>query len=231
MTPSPDLLLSSGFLAFARHIGVLQALQAAGRPFDAIVGTSSGALVGALFAAGHRPEAIAALVGDRRPLGLMRPSAQPWRGLCRLDPLIAFLSVNLPARIEDLPRPFAVGVIDGAGRHLLLTRGGLPQAVAASCAMPHVFAPVEVDGLPYADGGAADRLGLDAWRAFRPGRSAIAHEVARTAGRDLGSDRSGVWTIRTPRSGASFWSLGDVPAQIAEARVLATTQLPGPGWP
>ncbi len=231
MTPAPDLLLSSGFLAFARHIGVLQALLAAGRSVDAVVGTSSGAMVGALFAAGHSPEAISALVAGRRPLGLMRPSLRPWRGLCRLDPLIGFLSANLPERIEDLPRPFAVGVIDRTGRHHLLTRGGLAQAVAASCAMPHVFAPVEVDGVPYADGGAADRLGLDAWRAFRPGRAAIAHEVARTAGRDLQADRSGVWTIATPRSGASFWSLGDVVGQIAEARALATEQLPGPTWP
>lgn len=225
MPVAPDLILSSGFLAFARHVGVLQALAAAEQPVDAVVGTSSGAVVGALFAAGHAPDAIAALIAGRRPLGLLRPHLRPWRGVATLEPLVAFLAEHLPPRFADLPRPLAVGVIDAAGRHRLLTRGALAPAVAASCAMPIVFAAVEVDGVPYRDGGAADRLALAAWRAWRPGRGAIAHEVARTAGRDVDADRADIQMVRTPRSGASFWSLGDVRAQAAEAQALALAAL------
>lgn len=222
---APDLLLSSGFLAFARHAGVAAALQQRGIRPAAIVGTSSGSVVGALLAAGYDADAIAGALRGRRPIGLMRPHLRPWRGLARLDPFVALMRSLLPARFDQLQIPLAVGVIRPDGSHALLDRGDLPQAVVASCAMSHVFAPIAIDGVAYADGGAADRLALAPWRSWRPGRSAIAHEVARTAGRDVDGDRSGVVTIRTPRSGASFLSLGDFDGQLRQARDLALAAL------
>ena len=47
-----DLVLSSGFLAFARHVGVLRAVERSGQDVTGVCRTSSGALVGALWAAG-----------------------------------------------------------------------------------------------------------------------------------------------------------------------------------
>ncbi len=222
-----DLLLSSGFLAFARHAGVLEAVEQEGVEVDAIVGTSSGALVGALWASGMRAERVTEEIAARRPLSLMALHLLPWRGLFRLDPLVRWLAQHLPPRIEDLPRPFAVGVIDGARRPLLLTRGPLPEAVAASCAIPHVFHPVEIEGETYADGGFADRLMYAPWRAWRGERPVLAHLVDRSKGVDPTDDLSQVPVIRTPRSGASFWSLGDVHAQKEEARLRAVERLRG----
>jgi hypothetical protein len=49
--------------------------------------------------------------------------------------------------------------------------------------------------------------------------------VRRTAGVDVASDRAGTLWIETPRSGASFWNLGDVHGQAAEARTLALAAL------
>lgn len=216
-----DLVLSSGFLAFGRHIGVLRAVQRAGLEVEAVVGTSSGSVVGALWLAGMQPDAILAEVMAYRPLQLMRLSATPWRGLASMRPFAAWLAQRLPPRIEDLTRPFAIGVVDRRGRHQLLTQGPLALAVAASCAMPRVFQPVDVGGQPFSDGGAADRLALGAWRRWRPDHDAIAHEVARTSGRDVPSDLRGVRLVRTPRSGATFWNLGDVAAQASEAESLA----------
>lgn len=138
--------------------------------------------------------------------------------------LAEFLRPHLPERFEDLPIPLAVGVVEGKC-HGLLTSGPLLPAVVASCAMPYVFAPVEVAGRWYQDGGAADRLGLDAWRQWRPQRQAWAHQVARTAGVDVPTDRSGVALIATPRSGASFFSLGDFDRQVAEAKAIALQAL------
>lgn len=223
-SPADDLLLSSGFLAFARHAGVLQAFEQRGVVPAALCGTSSGALVAALWAAGLRGEALAALLASRPPWRLLRPSPAPWRGLLSMAGLGAFLRPHLPARFEDLPLPLAVGVVD-AGRHRLLSAGPLLPAVLASCAMPYVFHPVEVQGRWCQDGGAADRLGLDAWRQWRPGRRAWAHQVARTAGVDVPSDLSGVTLIATPRSGASFASLGDFAGQLREARAIALQRL------
>ncbi len=216
-----DLVLSSGFLAFARHIGVLRALQNRQVEIEAVVGTSSGALVGALWAAGHDADQICQWLQERRPISLMRPHLRPWRGLLSLQPLVQFLRQRLPPNVEDLPLPFAVGVIDLQGQHRLLTEGDLACAVAASCAMPWIFASVEVQGERFEDGGAADRLAVEPWRRWRPGRQAIAHQVQRTAGKDLNVSWQGVMRIQTPRSGASFWSLGDVMGQSLQAETLA----------
>ena len=216
-----DLVLSSGFLAFGRHIGVLRAVQKAGLEVEALVGTSSGSVVGALWLAGMQPDAILAEIKAYRPLQLLRLTVTPWRGVASMRPFAEWLAQRLPPRIEDLPLPFAVGVVDHRARHQLLTQGPLAAAVAASCAMPRVFQAVDVAGQPFSDGGAADRLALDAWRSWRPGRDAVAHEVARTSGRDVPADLRGVRLVRTPRSGATFWNLGDVAGQARQAEDLA----------
>ena len=122
-----------------------------------------------------------------------------------------------------------MGVQAEDGTHELIRSGDLPSAVMASCAMPYVFHAVHVDGRPLRDGGAMDRLGLDAWRAWRPDRSAIAHWVDRTAGRDVQADLRGVRLVKTPRSGAKLWSLGDFDAQRAEARRITAAALSSVG--
>lgn len=220
-----DLVLSSGFLAFARHVGVLAAMEEHGLRPDAICGTSSGALVGALWAAGHRAEEIGRVLSERAPIAGLRLRATPWSGLFSLAPLLERLESMLPATIEASPVPLAVGVMGPGRRHQLLTAGPLPQAVVASCAMPHVFAPILIDGTRYQDGGAVDRLGLEAWRAWRGDRAAVVHWVERTAGVDVGADLTGLRLIRTPRSGAKLWDLGDFWGQVEEAQVLARAVL------
>jgi NTE family protein len=216
-----DLVLSSGFLAFGRHLGVLQAIERAGIEVDGLCGTSSGALIGALWAAGHSPEAILAEVTRWRMLRWLRPSPTPWRGLCSMSAILDHVRTLLPEQVSDLDRPFGVGVRAPGGRHALLTEGPLPEAVMASCAMPGIFAAVTIDGRRYLDGGAVDRVGLAAWRALRGARPTLVHVVDRTAGaRDEGA-LDGAAVVRTPRSGASFWSLGDVRGRVDEARGLA----------
>lgn len=220
-----DLVLSSGFLAFARHVGVLAAFEELDLRPEAICGTSSGALVGALWAAGHRAEEIGQVVSERAPITGLRLRPTPWSGLFSLAPLVTRLESLLPATIEALPLPLAVGVMGSGRRHQLLTSGPLAQAVAASCAMPHVFAPISVAGELYQDGGAVDRLALGAWRTWRGERSAVVHWVERTAGVEVGADLTGLQLIRTPRSGAKLWHLGDFWGQVEEAKRRARAVL------
>lgn len=225
-----DLVLSSGFLAFSRHIGFLDAVEDAiargDLAVDGVCGTSSGSMTGALWAAGWPANRIADELGARSPLRWMRPSLTPWRGVCSMSGVIAHLSRLLPANIEDLPRPFGVGVVDAAGEPTILTSGPLAPAVAASCAMPVVFTAVTIEGARYADGGAKDRIGLAGWRAHRGTRPTIVHRVARSHGPASGPLPEDVLVVESARSGANFVSLGDLAGQIAESRAAAEAVLP-----
>lgn len=58
-----DIVLSSGFLAFAAHCGFLKAVEETGVPVAGIMGTSSGALCGSMFAAGYTATEVSACSG------------------------------------------------------------------------------------------------------------------------------------------------------------------------
>ena len=97
-----------------------------------------------------------------------------------------------------------------------LRSGGVLQAAAVAGDAAAGLAPL---------GGAVDRLGAGPHRNLRgPGRRLI-HKVARSAGVDQDDDLSGDLVMESPRSGASFWSLGDVSAQVEESRALAARAL------
>lgn len=215
-----DLLLSSGFLAFGRQAGFLQAIEDRGVPVGAVVGTSSGALAGALWSAGWSARELLEALTERVPLALVRPSATPWRGALSMRALIADLAGRIPETFDALERPFAVGVMTPDGGHRLVRSGAVAPAVAASCAIPRLFSPVALDGELCADGGFTDRIGATAWRAWRPDQPAVVHQVDRSGGSDSDPGIDDLVVVRTPRSFAKLWRLGDVEARFEEARRL-----------
>ena len=219
-----DLVLSSGFLAFARHVGFLDAVEARGIEVGGICGTSSGAMIGALWAAGQPLDLIAEVVGGQQPLSMCGLHLAPWKGLFSLDRVVARMAEYLPPTFADLPYPFAAGVYGPDGRPALLTHGSLPEAVAASCAIPYLFVPRTLHGTAWRDGGVKDRTGIGAWRALRPEPPLLVHLVERSkGGEDAGLE--GHQVVRSPRSGASLWNLGDFQAQRGESREIALQAL------
>jgi len=90
---------------------------------------------------------VAAELARVAPIQLLRPNMQPWKGgVLSLDPVVERLRHLLPATFEELPVPLAVGVVDQTGKHMLIRSGPLPEAVAASAAIPLVFAAVDIPG-------------------------------------------------------------------------------------
>jgi NTE family protein len=152
--------LSSGFFGFFAHAGVVAVLEEEGLRPARIVGSSAGALVGALWAAGLP----AARLRDELLLLRREHFWDPWpgAGLLRGRLFRARLEAMLPVRtFEECPTPLALSAFDVlALRTAVLRSGPLAPAVHASCAAPVLFQPVRIGARLYSDGGVLDRHGL-----------------------------------------------------------------------
>lgn len=166
------LALSSGGARGLAHVGVLQVLEENGIEIHAISGSSMGAYVGALWAAGISGSdlvKLAAEMHDRRQLWkLADPIFPPMRGLFGGIKAKAHLERSLgDLRFEDLERQLLVITADLDTKERLVMRSGkISDAVHASCAMPGIIAPVLLDGRRCIDGGVVDPVPVGALRTF-----------------------------------------------------------------
>ncbi|KRE38993.1 patatin [Janibacter sp. Soil728] len=164
--PMTAFVLGGGGVLGATQVGMLQALLAQGITPDLVVGTSIGSVNGAFVAADPSVDGVARLEELWRDVvrsGEMgeNPVRQAARfAKYRTHVMRRGLIPDLVARhlgidlIEDLPVPFqcvAAEIESSASRWF--TAGEIGPAVAASCAVPGLFAPVEIDGAHYYDGG------------------------------------------------------------------------------
>jgi predicted acylesterase/phospholipase RssA len=218
--PRVDVVLSSGFLAFGSHCGFLQAVEDAGLEVRGVMGTSSGALVGSLFAAGFSPKEILDEFACLAPIERIQFSKEPWRGVFDLSPAIRRLRELVPERFEDLGIDFGVGVVSSKGKSYdIIHSGSLAEAVVASAAVPVLFNPVSIPGKAeeFIDGGIRARVGLEAWRSMeRQHNPAVVHVVGRSSpfsgSSAVGAGNADVLAgdvvvVRSSRSKSSLWNL------------------------
>jgi len=154
------LTLSSGFFGFFAHAGVLSVLEEERLLPRRVSGSSAGALVNGLWAAGVPARRIVdeLLCVDRRDF--WDPAVGP--GLLEGRLFGSLLERLLPVRTFGECRvPLSVSVFDvGTLRTRALESGELVPALRASCAVPGMFHPVRHDGRFLYDGGIMDRPGL-----------------------------------------------------------------------
>ncbi len=144
---------------------MLQALFQHGVRPDLIVGTSVGAINGVLVAADPGPSAVNRLRGVWEELASHRVFAGSVLGrvgtlvrtrthLHPREPLRDLLADHLPQTFAELRVPFqcVAASIERAAEQWF-TDGALINAVLASCAVPGLLPPVELDGEHYLDGG------------------------------------------------------------------------------
>ena len=156
------LVLGGGGGRCLAHIGVMQALEEQDIQIDAIAGSSTGAILGALFAAGHRALEVRRIVKDTNLLGLLSPTVNIAGGLTDQDGVAELLSQHLPETFEELDIPFAATATDiQKGEMVVLKRGPLARAVCASNAFPGVFEAERLDGRYLIDGGTLNNLPVD----------------------------------------------------------------------
>ena len=166
------------------EVGMLQALTERGIVPDLILGTSIGAINGALYASSPDGAGVAALADAWKELeftdlfpgnlwGRTKAAVQQRTYLHGNEHLHAWLEERLPVeRIEDLPVGFecVAARIEDSSEHWF-TDGPIVDALLASSAVPGLLPPVVVDGMHHIDGGVVNSIPLS--RAYEHGATDI----------------------------------------------------------
>lgn len=153
---SVSLVLGSGGARGLAHIGAIRALEERGFRIESIAGSSMGALVGGMHAAG-RLDDYAEWVSKLEQSDVFK--LVDWTlsggGLIRGDRIIKRLKDMVgDARIEDLPIDFTAVAVDiEQGREIWLSKGSLFDAIRGSIAIPGLFTPHRYQGRLLVDGG------------------------------------------------------------------------------
>lgn len=156
-----SICLSGGGARGIAHLGVLQAFEESDLYPYALSGCSSGALVAALYAAGHKPTAIYEKIISTKWWTKIRLSGS-FNGLIKTDAFVKpFLSL-LPETFEDLNKPIFINTMDLAkGETVVFSQGELLPVLKASMAIPVVCKAVKWQHKHLFDGGLLNNLPIE----------------------------------------------------------------------
>lgn len=168
-TPSPTshrpyrvaVALGAGGARGLAHIGVIEELLRRGYPIVAIAGSSMGALVGGIHAAG-RLSVYRDWVSQLARMDVLR--LVDWTlsggGLIKGDRIIGALRELVgDVAIERLPLDYTAVAVDiDRQREMWFSSGPLFDAIRASIAIPSLFRPHVLDGHRLVDGGLMNPL-------------------------------------------------------------------------
>jgi len=151
--PRVGVALGGGAARGLAHLGVLSVLETERIPIHALTGVSIGAVVAAAYASGLPIDSLIEIGRQTRWRDLGRFSLSS-RGFQSSERMEAWLERLLPVRtFEELEIPLRVVATDlVTGRAVILSSGDLLRAVRASCAIPGLYVPVEMNGAVLADG-------------------------------------------------------------------------------
>lgn len=147
--------LSGGGARGFAHVGALIAIEEAGLKPDVIAGVSAGSVVAVLYAAGVPLLKIAQIFASSSFRDFAELSFGNG-GFMKIDKFKNFITQFLGDKklIEDLDIPTFIGAtdLDNARPHVF-SSGEIGPRMIASCSIPIVFTPVNIDGINYVDGG------------------------------------------------------------------------------
>ena len=210
------LVLGSGGARGYAHIGAIDVLTERGYEIVAVAGSSMGALVGGLHAAGklHDYTEWVTSLNQRDVLRLLDVSLNG-PGVLRLERVLARMTEYLDGvLIEDLPIPHTAVASDlGARREVWFTSGPLETAIRASIAIPAMITPIMVNGRLLVDGGVLNPvpmepvMGVDADFTLAINLSGEkTHHVGSSPTRESAAQRPpNEWLDRFRRTAAGVW--------------------------
>ena len=201
------VVLGGGGARALAHIGVLEALEEAGIPVDAVGGTSMGSVVAAAHAFGWSAKRIVDSMKDRmansRAIMDLDLPVRALLGGRKLDRVLQYAFGDVD--IADLWIPYyCITANLSEARMMVHDRGPLWQLVRASCSLPGIFPPVRVKGQLLVDGGIVNNVPMDIMERECAGGTVIAVDVAGGGGRSLklkeGEGMSGWGVLRNAES-------------------------------
>ena len=157
------LALSSGGPRGFAYIGAIEVLRKRGYRITSVAGSSAGALVGGIYAAGGLTPFKEWLYGlDPVQVVSLMDFAPSRNSLVKGDKIIRAIKERVPdVRIEDLPIPFAAVASDlFTGEEVVFREGPLFTAIRASISIPSMFRPVKWHGHTLVDGGLVNTFPL-----------------------------------------------------------------------
>lgn len=164
-TKDVALVLSSGGARGLAHIGAIEELLSRGYRITSIAGSSMGALVGGVYAAGKLEEFrewLKNIDDKKKMLGLIDFSLSI-NHLAKGDRIIEAIMEFVPdIAIEDLPIPYCAVATDlASGREIVFDKGSLFKAIRASISLPTFYKPVEREGMVLIDGAVINPIPLN----------------------------------------------------------------------
>ena len=157
------LVLSGGGSRGIAHLGILKVLDEIGIQIDAIAGSSSGAIAGALYASGYSPDDILEIIQETSFLKLIRPAISK-TGLLKMDSAEWLYTKYIKKNtFEDLHTPLTLTATDLCrGKTVYFSKGELIRPLMASTCIPVVFEPISVNGKLFVDGGLLNNFPAEA---------------------------------------------------------------------
>jgi NTE family protein len=148
------IVLSGGGVRAIAHIGLLQALKENNIHPEIIAGTSGGAMVGALYAAGYDTQTMLRFFKDT-PLFKFSLYTLNKPGIMDTDKYsVFFKSYFKEDSFESLMKPLYITATNLlTGKLKFFSSGELIRPILASAALPPIFSPIEIEGNLYSDGG------------------------------------------------------------------------------
>ncbi|MFT4092216.1 MAG: patatin-like phospholipase family protein [Niabella sp.] len=156
------LALSGGGLRGIAHLGILKALEERDLAPAIISGSSSGAIIGAFYASGYKPDELMEIVSK---LSFFSPRALRFSTSALFDRQIllkifrhyfpdnTFASLKLPLYIT------ATDIV--SGQPVYLNNGPLDEALMASASIPFVFPVTKIEDRFFLDGGIVNNLPIE----------------------------------------------------------------------
>lgn len=153
-----NLVLSGGGVKGVAHIALLELLEERGIPIRAISGSSAGALVGALYCSGKRPQEILTFFKST-PIFRYTWLNPTKAGIFDSEKYALVISDFVEKTFEELQIPLTIAATNIEKNEVSYFQGGdLILPLLASCAVPAVFSPVLIGGELYSDGGVMDNF-------------------------------------------------------------------------